>query len=390
MHGAVFEGRRVHVVLAHDVTERLALQRELENRAFHDTLTRLPNRALFTTLLEHAHRRLRDRPGACAVLVIDLDDFRTVNDSLGGGVGDQLLVAVSRRLAAAVRPGDTAARVGGDEFAVLLEDLEDEAGAITTAERLLATLREPHRVGDRLLTVRATIGIALSGERDSAPDLLRNAHTARYARYVGKERGRDRHELFQHTMHAAAVERLGLEQELRDGLAREELTLLYQPKVDAGSGRVVGVEALVRWLHPTRGMLSPDLFIPIAEQSTLILEVDAWVIAHACRQARAWKGSATPSVSMAVNISARHLEGDGLVELVRRLRHRLLDAQPAPGLPGRHPEDRSLLRQQDRHPDHRGADRRGHDRHGQGPRTRGGGRGRRDRGAAALPGPPPL
>jgi diguanylate cyclase (GGDEF)-like protein/PAS domain S-box-containing protein len=315
VHGAVFEGHRVHVVLAHDVTERLALQRELEHNAFHDTLTGLPNRALFTTLLEHAHLRLRGRPGACAVLVIDLDDFRTVNDSLGHDIGDQLLVAVSRRLAAAVRPGETAARVGGDEFAVLLEDLESEAEAVATADRLLAALREPHRVGTRLLTVRATIGIATSGERDSASDLVRNAHTARYA---GKERGRDRHEVFRHSMHAAAVERLGLEQELREGLAREELILLYQPKVDTMSGRAVGVEALVRWLHPTRGMLSPDLFIPIAEQSSLILEVDAWVIARACRQAREWRDAAATPLSMAVNVSARHLEGGGLLELVRR------------------------------------------------------------------------
>lgn len=309
-----FEGQSAKLVCTRNVTERMRLQRELEHQAFHDGLTGLPNRSLFHDRLEHAHQRLQRNAGLYAVLMVDVDNFKTVNDSLGHGVGDALLVEVANRLTQTMRPGDTTARLGGDEFAILLEDLPDEQGAAAAATRLRGALVTPFSVGGRALTVTATVGIATSTGTDVPSDVVRNADVALY---VGKASGKDRHDVFSEDMHAAALERLTLEQDLRDGIGHAELMLQYQPKVDARSGHLRGVEALVRWNHPTRGRLYPDAFIPLAEQSGLITDVDEWVLQEACRQARAWSTSDTGQIPVAVNVSGKNLVAARLVTHVQ-------------------------------------------------------------------------
>ena len=309
----IFDGRRAMIVCSSDVTDRIRLQGELEHQAFHDALTGLPNRALFGDRLEHAHQRLARGTGCYAVLMVDLDNFKTVNDGLGHAAGDALLLEVSRRLGTWIRGGDTAARLGGDEFAILLEDLADPTAAARAAEGIREALRAPISVAGRVLTISATIGVATSSGGGAAADVVRNADAALY---VGKAEGKDRHAVFSEDMHASAVERLTLEQDLRDGIGLGQLMLLYQPKVDALTGRMTGVEALVRWNHPVRGLVSPDAFIPIAEQSGLINHIDTWVLTAACRQAQAWVTSAVGPVPVAVNVSGRNLVNCGLVDRV--------------------------------------------------------------------------
>jgi diguanylate cyclase (GGDEF)-like protein/PAS domain S-box-containing protein len=309
----IFDGAAAMIVCASDVTDRVRLQQELEHQAFHDALTALPNRSLFGDRLEHAHQRLSRGTGCYAVLMVDLDNFKTVNDGLGHPAGDALLLEVAHRLTAGVRAGDTAARLGGDEFAILLEDLAEPGDAGRAAEGIRKALREPFLVAGRVLTITATIGVATSSGGGAAADVVRNADAALY---VGKADGKDRHTLFSENMHDTAMERLTLEQDLRAGIGRGELTLVYQPKVDARTGRLTGAEALVRWNHPARGLLAPDQFIPIAEQSGLINEIDAWVLEVACRQAQAWATSRVGAVPVAVNVSGRNLASCGLQQRV--------------------------------------------------------------------------
>jgi len=301
---ATFAGGSAKLVCTRDVTARMHLQNELEHQAFHDALTGLPNRLLFNDRLQHAHQRLQRQAGRYAVLMLDLDNFKSVNDSLGHGAGDALLVDVAKRLTGAMRPGDTTARLGGDEFAILLEDLTDDAGATTASGRLRDALSATFSVGGRELTVTGTIGIASSTGAGIAADVVRNADVALY---VGKAAGKNRHDTFSDDMHAAVMERVTLEQDLREGIRRGELMLHYQPKVDAVSGQLRGVEALVRWNHPTRGLLLPDAFIPLAEQSGLVTDLDHWVLQTACHQAQAWSASGATPIPVAVNVSARDL-----------------------------------------------------------------------------------
>ncbi len=309
----IFDGRSAMVVCSTDVTDRLRLQRELEHQAFHDALTGLPNRSLFGDRLEHAHQRLARGTGCYAVLMVDVDNFKTINDGLGHAAGDALLLEVSRRLANVIRAGDTAARIGGDEFAVLLEDLAEPSAAVRAADGIREALRAPFAGGGRVLTISTTIGVATSTGSGAAADVVRNADAALY---VGKADGKDRHAVFSEDMHATAMERLTLEQDLRAGIGRGELMLLYQPKVNARSGRLAGVEALVRWNHPSRGVIGPDRFIPIAEQTGLINNIDTWVLATACHQAQEWATSAVGPVPVAVNVSGRNMVSCGLVERV--------------------------------------------------------------------------
>jgi diguanylate cyclase (GGDEF)-like protein/PAS domain S-box-containing protein len=318
----IFDGERAMIICASDVTARVRLQGELEHQAFHDSLTALPNRSLFGDRLEHAHQRLSRGTGCYAVLMVDLDNFKTVNDGLGHAAGDALLVDVSRRLAAGIRGGDTAARLGGDEFAILLEDLAGPDAAPRAAEGIRDALRAPFSVAGRVLTISATIGVATSSGGGVAADVVRNAEAALY---VAKADGKDRQAVFSEQMHGTSVERLTLEQDLRAGIGHGELMLLYQPKVDARTGRLTGVEALVRWNHPVRGLIAPDDFIPIAEQSGLINDVDTWVLVTACRQAQSWAASAVGAVPVAVNVSGRNLVSCGLTE-------RVLDALAKSGL----------------------------------------------------------
>ncbi|HET9770983.1 MAG TPA: EAL domain-containing protein, partial [Acidimicrobiia bacterium] len=295
-----------------DITERVGLEKELAHQAFHDSLTGLANQALFRDRVTHALTRAARRQTRLAVLFVDLDDFKTVNDSLGHTAGDALLMAVAERLRDCLRATDTAARLGGDEFALLVEDLSCDADATELADRVLASLTEPFAIAGREIVVGASVGIAFDDVGITTGQLLRNADIAMY---TAKRGGKRRHEKFETDMHRAAVDRLEIQADLRRALDHRELTLQYQPIFTLGSGRITGVEALVRWQHPVRGMLAPDAFIPIAEETGLICELGRQVLVEACTQARRWQRMRPeePLLSVSVNLSPRQLQDDDLV-----------------------------------------------------------------------------
>jgi diguanylate cyclase (GGDEF)-like protein/PAS domain S-box-containing protein len=318
-------GQTVLTGTLQDVTERKLLEDQLAHQAFHDALTNLANQALFRNRVEHASARVARRKSALAVLFLDLDNFKTVNDSLGHTVGDELLVAVARRLQRHVRDADTAARLGGDEFAVLLEDLETEGDATSLAERLILALSEPFVSGGREVVVGVSIGIAFHDPALSCDQLLRNADLAMYR---AKASGKGRSQVFEPDMHIAALERLDMEADLRRALGRGELSVHYQPIVAVGTGVISSVEALVRWHHPTRGLLSPVTFIPLAEETGLIHELGRQVLFEACLQARRWQLAhpSVPALAVSVNLSPRQLTHADVVDQVA-------DALDASGLP---------------------------------------------------------
>ncbi len=291
------------VINYRDVTTRKTLEEELRRQAFHDSLTDLANRALFADRLEHALSRTRRFGHPVAVLFIDLDDFKTVNDSLGHGEGDLLLVAVAERLQKPLRAGDTIARMGGDEFAVLLEDPADADAPVEVAQRLLAALEPPF--GGKELFVHASIGVAVSTSTSLTPgDLLRDADVSMY---TAKSKGKNRVEVFKPSMHMAAIARLALKGDLERALEREEFAVLYQPIINLKSGQVTGVEALLRWHHPRRGVVGPIDFIPVAEETGLIIPLGRWVLNEACRQAVAWDLETPTPLRMSVNVSGRQI-----------------------------------------------------------------------------------
>jgi diguanylate cyclase (GGDEF)-like protein/PAS domain S-box-containing protein len=299
------------VLNTRDVSDRKELEAQLVHQAFHDGLTGLANRTLFTERVEHALARAA--PGDLAVLFIDLDDFKHVNDSLGHAAGDQLLVAAARRLQGCLRPTDVAARLGGDEFAVLLERVTDADGAATVAGRVLDTLHQPFGLNGRTIPIKASLGVATGRPgADQADELLRNADVAMYAAKAG---GKDRYELFRPDMHEDMLQRLELEAELRHVADRDQLVLHYQPIIELVSGRITRVEALVRWDHPVKGLLPPPAFIPLAEEQGLIGPIGNWVLLQACLQARRWQDQFpdAPPLSVHVNLSGRQLEEQRLV-----------------------------------------------------------------------------
>jgi len=303
------------LVTLRDVTERKALEEQLKHQAFHDPLTGLANRVLFIDRVEHALARSARTPHSLAVLFLDIDDFKTVNDSLGHGAGDQLLVVVAQRLRSVLREGDTAARLGGDEFAILLEDADEEAPT-QVAERILTALRRPAAVQHRELSTRASIGVALrASPKQSAEELLRNADIAMY---TAKAKGKARVEVFEPGMQEAAINRLELRGDLEAALEQSQFTLNYQPIVSLRSGELYGFEALVRWNHPRRGMLLPAEFIPLAEETGMISQLGRWVLEEATRQAGRWQADfpGARGLTVAVNVSARQFDEPELVSWV--------------------------------------------------------------------------
>jgi diguanylate cyclase (GGDEF)-like protein len=297
---------------------------QLRHQALHDALTGLPNRVLALDRAEQMLARARRQQIAVAALFVDLDGFKHINDTFGHAAGDELLRMVASRLTTVIREGDTAARLGGDEFVVLLEGSTLDAGPELVAERLLEVLRRPYDMTDALgrqLSVTASVGIAL-GARVSADELLRDADLALYG---AKASGRNRYALFKSSMQTASRDRLTLEMDLAEALERRQLFLLYQPTFDLRTETIIGVEALIRWRHPTRGVISPDELIPVAEESGLIVPIGRWVLDEACRQASIWhhKGH---TIGMSVNVAARQLDDDQLIEDVRSaLAHNDLD-----------------------------------------------------------------
>ena len=403
---------------------------EAMQEAFHDSLTGLPNRALFLDRLQHALDVAARRRTELCVLFVDLDRFKAVNDSIGHAAGDALLRAVADRLAECTRAADTAARFGGDEFAVLLEDDGRGVRPEAVADRIIAAMRRPFDVEGKEVFIGATVGIAHAHDASLGPDeLLRNADLAMYR---AKKAGGNRAATYETAMRTALLARIELEADLRHALERDELRLAYQPVVELQGGRAVGVEALVRWAHPTRGLIAPLTFIPVAEEIGMIGAIGRWVLREACRQLAAWRRIA-PELVLNVNLSPLQLRDDRLaihvqqalrahalpgaaldardhrehaalrrrghrgpaapaqgarrVDRRRRLRHRLLLAELPQAVPGRRAEDRQELRRH-RRAQHRrqraGAhDRRARTRHAPGDDRRG----HRDRRAARAAAP---
>jgi len=305
------------VLNTRDISERKALEKQLTHQAFHDPLTGLANRVLFLDRVSHALSLVRRHDQMLAVLFVDLDGFKTINDSLGHAAGDRLLAVVASRLQTCVRTSDTVARLGGDEFALLIEDATDDQAAAEVADRIAASVRHPILIEGKEVFMTASIGIATAKDEGSAADLLRNADMAMY---VAKSRGKARWERFEPGMHLKALERLDLEAELRHALdTADQFVLLYQPIVQLQTGEVKGIEALVRWNHPQRGMLTPVQFIPLAEETGLIVQLGRWVLREACRQAQVWQATRTggPPLTLTVNVSGYQLQYDGVVADVR-------------------------------------------------------------------------
>jgi diguanylate cyclase (GGDEF)-like protein len=291
------------------VNKQMAL---LAHSAEHDSLTGLPNRLLLWDRINQAIALAHRHSGKVAVLFLDLDGFKHVNDSLGHSVGDKLLQSVAKRLLSCVRSPDTVSRNGGDEFIIVLQEMEQPNQAAITARRVLNGMAEAHKIGDVALHVTASVGVSVYP--DDGPDaetLVKNADTAMYQ---AKAAGRETFQFFTPEMNVSAVERQSVEEDLRHALEHHEFVLHYQPKVDVKTGATVGAEALIRWNHPTRGLLSPMTFIPVAEETGLILPIGAWVMREACHQAQSWKDAGLSIGNMAVNVSAIQFRDEKFLE----------------------------------------------------------------------------
>jgi diguanylate cyclase (GGDEF)-like protein/PAS domain S-box-containing protein len=313
-----------------DITARKAAEERLQHNAFHDCLTGLPNRALFLDRVGVSIAHTKRRVGyVFAVVFLDVDRFKTINDSLGHTVGDDLLVAMARRLEALLRPGDTVARLGGDELAVLLDDLTEASQAMRVAERISREIELPFNLGGHEVFTTASLGIALSvaGDYELPEEVLRDADTAMYR---AKASGRERYVVFQREMHESALALLQLENDLRQAIEREEFALFYQPIVSLATGRLDAFEALLRWRHPRRGLVHPEHFISLAEETGLIVPLGWWVLREACRQLSEWQAlhpQAHP-LAVSVNLSAKQFMQ---ADLIQRVEQVLGETRIAPG-----------------------------------------------------------
>ena len=307
------------LLVLEDATSRTKAEAELTLQTFQDRLTSLPNRTLFMERLQQSLLRMERKKNYAALLYVDLDRFKLVNDSLGHAVGDRLLVQVASRLRSCLRPEDTVARLGGDDFVVLFEDLSEVSGAITVAERIQAAIAEPFQVGGEELFTGCSMGLALTNRGLHSPgDLVRDAELAMYR---AKARGDGGVEIFDPSMNQKARDRFRLEAELRHALERGEFLLNYQPLISFRSGKIDGWEALIRWKHPERGMVSPLDFIPLAEETGLILPIGQWVLEESCRQASEWQQRfpSEPQCMINVNLSMRQFQQKDLVEMVTKV-----------------------------------------------------------------------
>ena len=305
------------VVAFGDITEARQMTERMAYQATHDALTQLPNRYLFQDRLNRAIAHARRANQSVAVLFVDLDHFKKVNDGLGHTAGDVLLRAAATRLLDCGRQEDTIARLGGDEFVIVLENLGQEERAATLARRILDALAPPFQIEGHECFITASIGISVfPRDGEDTETLLKNADTAMYQ---AKEKGRDLVQFYGRDMHVRAVQRLRLEQDLRRALERRELELHYQPQMELHQGRIIGVEALLRWRHPHRGLILPMEFVPMAEESGLIETIGEWSLRTACEQARAWRREGLPPLRMAVNLSPRQFLGPGMVNLIGRI-----------------------------------------------------------------------
>jgi len=309
-----FGGEHKYAGVFSDISERKDAEQKIRALAYYDALTGLPNRRLFQDRLGLALPLMKRHGQQLAVLFIDLDLFKRINDTLGHDVGDAVLCEMAERLKACVRESDTVARMGGDEFTILQPDVKDANNAVYLATRIIASLREPFCIGNRELYVTSSVGIALYPSDGNTPaELIKNADTAMYR---AKELGRNNHQLYTGAMNAESVERLTMESHLGQAIERGELSLNYQVKVDLESNRTSGVEALLRWHNDDLGSVTPDRFLPVAEANGMILPINDWVLRQACTQARAWVDHGLPGITMAVNVAARQLYQDDLVESV--------------------------------------------------------------------------
>jgi len=303
------------VIVFHDVSAARAITQKMSHLAQHDFLTDLPNRMLLSDRIANAIALARRHGKQRAVLFLDLDGFKHINDSLGHPIGDKLLQSVAQRLVACVRGSDTVSRQGGDEFVILLSEIEHAEDAVRSAEKMLLALAAPHSIAEKELHITASIGISVYPDdgRD-AETLIRCADTAMYH---AKDKGRNNFQFFTKDMNVRAVERQFLEGSLRRALERREFVLHYQPKINLETGAITGVEALIRWRHPERGLIPPALFVPIAEDCGLIVPIGRWVLHEACRQVQTWIDAGLPPLSVAVNISAREFQSKDFLEGVR-------------------------------------------------------------------------
>ncbi|MGK2856299.1 MAG: EAL domain-containing response regulator [Thermoanaerobaculia bacterium] len=337
------------VIVFRDVSAARSMQVQMTYAAQHDFLTGLPNRMLFNDRVTQAITAAPRHDKQVAVLFLDLDHFKNINDSLGHPIGDKLLQSVAKRLVDCVRVSDTVSRQGGDEFVVLLSEAAQWEDAANTARRLLAAVAEAHSIDEHDLHITTSIGVSIfPGDGLDAETLIKNADTAMYQ---AKENGRQSCQFFKQSMNTRAVERQSLEEGLRRALERDEFHLHYQPKINLMTGGITGVEALLRWTHPTLGVVSPAHFIPIAEDCGLILPIGNWVLRTACEQQRAWLDASLPVVTMAVNVSAMQLHQesfvDGLVAILDQtgMDPRSLEVELTEGVLMGHPEAAALILQ---------------------------------------------